>query len=282
MNEKHKKLIKKRVNASSNVHKNLNSPSPSLDDLVPQSGRKIIDSEVLIKEIQARVKVVIKKGIEYPPFEFESEQFLRQHVSSRIRIIVLYVDMVGSTYFSLILPDEKIVKIITIFAQEMAYGVTQFDGYVLKFVGDGIIAYFNVRDGVPSPAENILNCAKFLIHVIEQGINPILSENGYPTLKAKIGIAYGENIVVRYGSDEIKSHVDILGPSMNVAAKLQAKAKPNQILVGEGVYDRLHPETQKSFKKKPISETGWKYYHPKTGELYQIYEYFFNDLVSKK
>ena len=73
-------------------------------------------------------------------------------------------------------------------------------------------------------------------------------------LLLKIGIDHGENIVVRYGSDKRKSHVDILGPSMNMAAKIQNMAKPNRLLIGEDVYGKLHPETQKSFMKKTFSE----------------------------
>ena len=35
----------------------------------------------------------------------------------------------------------------------------------------------------------------------------------------KIGVDFGQNIVVRYGADEINSHVDLMGPAMNIAAK---------------------------------------------------------------
>ena len=155
----------------------------------------------------------------------------------------------------------------------MAYTVTQFGGYMLKFVGDAVLAYFNAENALVYPADNIVNCAKSMIRVLNEAINPVLNENDYPTISAKIGIDAGENMIVRYGSDKTKSHVDILGASMNMAAKIQNMAEPNEILIGGDVYARLHPETQKTFNKKTLDNSKWKYHNRKTGKIYPIYVY---------
>ena len=84
---------------------------------------------------------------------------------------------------------------------------------------------------------------------------------------------YGTNMIVRYGSDAQKSHVDILGPAMNIAAKIQGKAKPQEILVGEDVFSRIHPSVQKQFSKKVWNEGEWKYHSRDTGETYPVYQY---------
>ncbi len=247
-------------------------------EMIFQEGEKTVDSSTLIKKAQERVFNSVNNDIEYPPFVDKSEHFLRNHVNSRVHIFVMYVDLVGSTNLTLSLPEDKVVKVISSFAQEMAYTVTQFGGYMLKFVGDAVLAYFNAENDLIYPADNIVNCAKSMLRVITESINPVLSESGYPELAAKIGIDHGENIVVRYGSDKRKSHVDILGPSMNMAAKIQNMANPNRLLIGEDVYGKLHPETQKSFIKKTFSEERWRYYHRVTGELYGVYEYTLDEV----
>ena len=247
-------------------------------EMIFQEGEKTVDSSTLIKKAQERVFNSVNNDIEYPPFVDKSEHFLRNHVNSRVHIFVMYVDLVGSTNLTLSLPEDKVVKVISSFAQEMAYTVTQFGGYMLKFVGDAVLAYFNAENDLIYPADNIVNCAKSMLRVITESINPVLSESGYPELAAKIGIDHGENIVVRYGSDKRKSHVDILGPSMNMAAKIQNMANPNRLLIGEDVYGKLHPETQKSFMKKTFSEERWRYYHRVTGELYGVYEYTLDEV----
>ena len=75
----------------------------------------------------------------------------------------------------------------------------------------------------------------------------------------KIGVDFGQNIVVRYGADEINSHVDLMGPAMNIAAKIQNMAKPNQILIGSDVCKRIHPDTQKDFQEIIWKNSEWKY-----------------------
>ena len=250
-------------------------------EMIFQEGEKTVDSDTLIKKAQDRVLNSVKNGIEYPPFVDNSEEFLRNHVNSRVHIFVMYVDLVGSTNMSLSLPEEKVVTIISSFAQEMAYTVTQFGGFMLKFVGDAVLAYFNAENELIYPADNIINCAKSMLRVLTDGINPVLTINGYPSLAAKIGIDHGQNIIVRYGSDIKKSHVDILGPSMNMASKIQNMAVPNQLLIGGDVYDKLHPETQKLFKKKKFGKTKWKYHHRVTGKLYPIYAYTIDEVSTE-
>ena len=171
-----------------------------------------VDSESMILETQKRVWGALKKGYEYSGVVDESERYLRKHVFSKLDMVVLYVDLVGSTTMALEMPSEKIAIIISSFAQEMAAVIRQHHGYVLKFVGDAVIGYFVAEDNSPLTADNAVNCAKSMNTVIQKGINPILNQYDYPDLMIKIGVDFGQNIVVRYGADEINSHVDLMGP----------------------------------------------------------------------
>ncbi len=270
-----KKTVRKKIQSGKKLVKRTKNDTSNKDyaEMLFSPDEKTLDSETLIKVAQKRVSDSIIRGIEYSPFRDNSEEFLREHVNSRVHIFVMYIDLVNSTSITLSLSEEKVVKLITSFAQEMAYTVTQFGGYMLKFVGDAVLAYFNADNALVYPADNIVNCAKSMIRVLNEAINPVLNENDYPTISAKIGIDAGENMIVRYGSDKTKSHVDILGASMNMAAKIQNMAEPNEILIGGDVYARLHPETQKTFNKKTLDDSKWKYHSKKTGKLYPIYVY---------
>ncbi len=247
--------------------------SEYIDIVLSRKGAKVVDSETLVKEAQKRIWGALKQGFEYNPSTDESEKFLRDLVSSRVNMIVLYVDLVGSTDITLSLPEEKVAIIIRSFAQEMAEVIRQHDGYVLKFVGDAVIGYF-IAEALPLlAADNAVNCAKTMVTIVEKGLNPILNQYDYPELKIKIGMDYGKNIIVRYGADKEKSHVDILGPAMNIASKIQHVAEPNQILIGEDVYTRIHSSLQKSFEKVVWTKTKWKYHDRETGKLYPVYAY---------
>ena len=244
----------------------------TIDMLLGTSTEKAVDSETMILETQKRVWAALKRGYEYSGVTNESDKFLRKNVFTKMNMVVLYVDLVGSTTMTLELPGEKIATIISSFAQEMAAVIHQYQGYVLKFVGDAVIGYFVAEGNSLLAVDNAVNCAKSMITVIKKGINPILNQYDYPDLMVKLGIDYGENIVVRYGADAQYSQVDVMGPAMNIAAKIQSMARPNQILIGVDVFKRLHPNSQKSFSQIIWKNNEWKYRSRRTGEIYKVYE----------
>jgi class 3 adenylate cyclase len=188
-------------------------------------------------------------------------------------MMVIYVDLVGSTTMTLEMRAEKIATIIGSFAQEMAAVIRQNNGYVLKFVGDSVIGYFVDDNSQTEISENAINCAKSMVSVIHKGINPILNQYDYPDLMVKIGVDFGQNIIVRYGADVKQSHVDIIGPAMNIASKIQSMAKPDQILIGSDVYERLSSESQKNFNHVIWNKDEWKYRSRLTGEIYKVYKF---------
>lgn len=258
----------KKIKTSSNLDK-----TPGVLDIHTKSQEQILDSESMILETQKRVWGALKKGYEYSGVVNESEQYLRKHVFSKVNMVVLYVDLVGSTTMTLEMPGEKIATIISSFAQEMASVIRQHHGYVLKFVGDAVIGYFDAEENGLLASDNAITCAKSMLTVIQKGINPILDQYDYPDLRVKIGIDFGQNFVVRYGADIEKSQVDLMGPAMNIAAKIQSMAKPNQILIGGDVFERLHPTLQNEFVQIVWKEDEWKYRSRLTGEIYKVFEY---------
>ena len=247
------------------------STSNIVDMMLGKSSTGTLDSETMILETQKRIWRAIKQGgVEYYGIVSESDEFLREHVNEKIPMAVMFVDLVGSTDMSLSLPEEKVAMIFSSFAQEMAIAVKQHSGYTLKFVGDAVIGYF-IHKSALMASDNAISCAQTMIKIIEDGINPILNNYDYPDLFIKIGVDYGESMVMRYGNDKMRSHVDLLGPVMNIAAKVQNKAKPQQIMIGEDIFNKIHPSTQKTFELKVWDEGSWNYRNRHTGKLYPVY-----------
>ncbi|TLX84260.1 MAG: adenylate/guanylate cyclase domain-containing protein [Thaumarchaeota archaeon] len=247
----------------------------SIVDMMLSGGKTggTLDTESLVKDTQKRVWGSLKKGYEYE-YDYsidESDKFLREHVAQKMHMIVIFVDLVGSTDMALSLPPEKLGIIVSSFSQEMRFVIRHHGGYVLKYVGDAIIGYFLAEENPLMVSDSAVNCAKTMIDVIERGINPVLSQYEYPELRVKIGMDFGENVIVRYGSDQIRSHVDILGPAVSIAAKITDVARPNQILIGEDVYEKLHPALKELFKKVEWHGSQWSYHDRETGKLYGVY-----------
>ena len=243
-----------------------------VDMLMGKTAERTLDFETMIHDTQMRVQKSLEVGYEYDGIEDESDLYLRKNILKHVEMVVMYVDLVGSTHMALEIPPKKVAIIMSAFAQEMAYVIKQHNGYVLKFVGDAVIGYFVAEANRLLMADNAVNCARSMISVIRDGINPILGQYYYPELKAKIGIDIGQSIVVRYGSNAKMSHVDLLGPVMNIAAKIQNKAAANHILIGSDLYDRLHPETKRMCSRMKWGRDEWAYRARKSDGIYSVYE----------
>jgi class 3 adenylate cyclase len=75
--------------------------------------------------------------------------------------------------------------------------------------------------------------------MVNEVINPALKANQLPEITVKIGLAYGYALVVLYGKSLEKAHIDIVGSSISLSAKISSIAKANQILLGESIYNIL-------------------------------------------
>jgi adenylate cyclase len=68
-----------------------------------------------------------------------------------------------------------------------------------------------------------------------------------------------------------KPHLDILGYTTSISAKMTGFATPNQIMIGQSVYEILDSLNKSKFKKINISKDHWDYINPSTSKVYDIY-----------
>jgi adenylate cyclase len=230
---------------------------------------ELVDLQTLFSQRQDRLWKALEKRYQYNSSVKRGQEFLLHHVNSKVELVIMYIDLVGSTKMSMTLPVEQLVTIIRAFTHEISSVVESYNGYVLKYVGDAIISFFPCGFNKYLISDKSVQCAKSMINVIKNGINPILTKHDYPELSVKIGIDEGEDVVVQYGYDK-SSLIDILGYSMNVAAKITSLTSANKISVGNAVYKLLHPTMQSKFELLSIDQ-GWKYVDRETGELYKVF-----------
>jgi adenylate cyclase len=231
---------------------------------------ELIDLETLLTQRQDRLLKALEERYQYNTSIKRGQDYLLNYVSSKRPLVIMYADLVGSTKMSMTLSADKLVTIIRAFVHEMSSVVETYDGHVLKYVGDAIIAFFPPGFNKYLTYDKAVRCAKSMINVLNRGINPILKNYDCPELYVKIGIDEGNNVVVQYAYDK-SSQIDILGYTMNVAAKITSLTGPNKISVGENVYKLLHPRIQAEFHALVYSNDEWKYTNPDTGKLYKVY-----------
>ena len=229
-----------------------------------------VDAETLVAQTQERLSRALKRRYQYESNLKPGQEYLLNHINSKIPLVIMYADLVGSTNMSMTLPIEKAVTIIRSFSYEMSSIVQSYAGYVLKYVGDAVIAFFPSGYNKLLACDKAVPCAKSMITVIKNGINPILNQYDYPELRVKIGISEGESLIVPYGHDK-SSTIDILGYSMSISAKITSLTVPNTITIGDNVYSVLHPQIRMKFKEVKLRIEDWKYINRQTGQTYKLY-----------
>ena len=262
----------------------------------------IIDVESVIKDSQVRIWKSLKANPEFNISLNESQKILENFMESKIKLVILNIDLVGSTKMSLNLPIDRLTTIIRAFAQEMTILISMYGGYVLKYIGDAVLAFFvvdtkNTKDSYDNENKakdrsnnndnfdslsysNVLSCAYTMIKVVQEGINPILNQNDYPDLKVRIGINFGEIAVVKYGIDIDeynnmvlkRPHLDLIGYTISIAVKMTSLAKPDHIVIGEDLFSMLEGKLKGAFKQLSITPDLWNYSTETTGKIYSIYE----------
>ena len=262
----------------------------------------IIDVESVIKDSQVRIWKSLKANPEFNISLNESQKILENFMESKIKLVILNIDLVGSTKMSLNLPIDRLTTIIRAFAQEMTILISMYGGYVLKYIGDAVLAFFvvdtkNTKDSYDNENKakdrsnnndnfdslsysNVISCAYTMIKVVQEGINPILNQNDYPDLKVRIGINFGKIAVVRYGIDIDeynnmvlkRPHLDLIGYTISIAVKMTSLAKPDHIVIGEDLFSMLEGKLKGAFKQLSITPDLWNYSTETTGKIYSIYE----------
>ena len=263
------RMVDRNYNTSNKTEQGTkqNSVLPSIEN------RTIYDLQTLLSQRQDRLWSVLYERYKYNTSIKRGQDFLLNHVDSKLSLVVMYADLVGSTKMSMALPVERMAKIIKVFSHELSSVVESYNGFVLKYVGDAVIACFPSGFNKYLSCDTAFQCAKSMINIIENGINPIFEKDkdNYPKLSVKIGIDEGENLAIQYGYDK-SAPIDLIGYPMNVAAKMTSLTGPNKITVGNNVYKLLHPTVQPEFGKMQMKEgTEWKYIDLETNLPYKVY-----------
>jgi adenylate cyclase len=285
-------------------------------DSLTSSLDNTVNTDIAIKNAQVRMWKALRSEPEISLSMERTKEVLKAFAKSKVTLVTLNIDLVDSTELSISLPLERLSIILQTFMQEVALVIISYGGYILKYVGDAVLGFFvvhtkyefensGVRYGNSNdhinhadqkdypnrkyiPCVNAINCGKSIIKILDQAINPILNQYGYPEMSVRIGIDIGENVVIQDGWDLHRlqqqnnkwteetaiirePHFDIVGYSTNIAVKMTGLASANKIVIGQSMYDILDDE-KSSYKLLNVNPEVWKYIDDRTDTLYRIYQ----------
>ena len=245
----------------------------------------VVNIDNIIKSAQVEMWKSLQSEMEFSVSIEDAQNVLARAAGSRVTFAILYIDIVGSTKLAMTLPVDKLAAIIRAFSHQMSLAVSAYGGYVLKYLGDAILAFFVVDDksDLYIPCNNAVHCGKSMIRAVIEGFNPLLNQEDYPELSVRVGVDVGEVVVVQYGWSSMQSSAvdngqasrkplyDILGYTVSIASKITGLAKPNHTVIGQYVHEVLDVAEKKAFKSLSLPSEIWNYVGNRTGKRYRLF-----------
>lgn len=172
--------------------------------------------------------------------------------AERRQLTVMFADLVGSTALSTRLDPEDLREIIGAYHRCCAQQIEKFGGFVARYMGDGVLAYFGYPRADEDDAERAVGAGLALVAAVTgldagQGVR----------LRARIGIATGLVIVGDLIGDGPSQQCEVVGETANLASRLQALAEPDTVVI-DGSTRRLIGGLFEYFALGSVSIKGFR------------------------
>ncbi|MBV8119266.1 MAG: AAA family ATPase [Alphaproteobacteria bacterium] len=147
-------------------------------------------------------------------------------MAERRQLTVMFCDLVGSTALAARLDPEDLREVIGTYHAAIAEVIGRFDGFVAKYMGDGVLAYFGYPQAHEDDAERAVRAGLAVVDMVRrlQTTSPLQLRVGLATGVAVVGDLIGE------GSAQEQS---VIGETPNLAARLQALAAPDAVVIAD-------------------------------------------------
>jgi len=158
------------------------------------------------------------------------EERPRESQAERRQVTVVFADLVGSTALAARLDPEDFGRLVRQYQDACAGVIARYDGFLAKFMGDGVLAYFGYPQAHEDSAERAARAGLEIVAAVRR--------IGDGALAARVGIATGLVVVGEIIGSGTAQEQTIVGDTPNLAARLQALAEPHGVLIA-GITRRL-------------------------------------------
>ncbi len=163
------------------------------------------------------------------------------------------VDMVNSTQIASKLNYEKSCLLYGIFLNSMSLIVEQFEGKIVKNIGDALLFYFpRTTAQIRGEFEKVLLCGKVMLSSNHR-INEALKKNNLPEVKYRITADYG---TVLMADSKTSFNKDVLGSPVNICFKMKSLTEPNSMSIGSEFYQLVKNSDKFNFSERGKCDLG--------------------------
>jgi class 3 adenylate cyclase/tetratricopeptide (TPR) repeat protein len=150
--------------------------------------------------------------------------------AERRHLTVMFCDMVGSTALSGVLDAEELREVLTAFQDACREQIERFDGFIARYMGDGMLVYFGFPTAHEDDAERAVRAGLALV----DAVGALDSLEVQP--RVRVGIASGEAVVGDLIGKGASEEAAVIGETPNLAARLQGLAEPGTVVLSDSTY----------------------------------------------
>jgi class 3 adenylate cyclase/predicted ATPase len=154
------------------------------------------------------------------------QRALASPAAERRQLTVMFCDLVGSTALSARLDPEDLREVIGAYHAAVAEVIGSFDGFVAKYMGDGVLAYFGYPQAHEDDAERAVRAGLAAVGVVRRLQTPV-------PLQMRVGLATGLAVVGDLIGSGAARERTVVGETPNLAARLQALAEPDAVVIAD-------------------------------------------------
>lgn len=147
----------------------------------------------------------------------------------------VFADLVGSTAIAERLDPEDWSDIVGEAVERMSAVVTRYGGRVEQVLGDGILAFFGLPVAHEDDPQRAVRAGLELVEAVRRFSDDTEAVHGF-RLAIRVGISTGRVVVRDFGASSSRTELTALGDPVNVAARMQAEARPESVLVTAETY----------------------------------------------
>ena len=146
--------------------------------------------------------------------------------AERRQLTVMFCDLVGSTSLSTRFDPEDLRELIGEYHRCVADTVVRFDGFVAKYMGDGVLIYFGYPEAHEDDAERAVRAGLAVIDAVARLATP-------EPFNTRLGVASGLVVVGDLIGAGAAQERGVVGETPNLAARLQGLAQPGTLVIAD-------------------------------------------------
>ena len=177
----------------------------------------------------------------------DGDQAQRRHIT------VMFCDIADSTSLAELLDPEDLREVLTSFQAACASAVERFQGYIAKWIGDGVLAYFGYPRAHEDDAQRAVHAALGILEEVA-ALNQGLPEQLDVSLEVRVGLHTGVVVAGEMGAGQTREPLAIVGKTPHIAARLQTLAQPGSVVLTDATRELVAGR----FETEPLGMSSLK------------------------